>query len=308
MNNNLMRHGLALQVFVRVAEMGSFTRAAMLLGMPKASASVAVQRLEATLGTRLLHRTTRSVQLTTDGQALYERGRALLADLDELQTLFRSEGAALHGRLRVDMPTGTANNIVIPALPAFLAAHPELEVELGSSDRRVDLVQEGFDCVLRVGTLADSSLVAHPLGTMPQHNYASPGYLEAHGTPRSLDDLASGRHRMVHYVPNLGAQPLGWEYSAEDGSARTLAMPGALHVTNVQAYEAACVAGIGLIQAPRAGMQRHIDSGSLVAVLPALSAPALPVSLVVAHRRGMSRRVRVFMAWMREVLEPWMQT
>lgn len=297
----------ALQIFVRVAEMGSFTKAATLLGLPRATASVAVRQLEAEVGVRLLHRTTRSVQLTTDGQAFYERGTALLAEVDDLHGLFRHDGAALHGRLRVDMPTGTANNIVIPALPAFLAAHPGLELQLGSTDRRVDMVQEGFDCVLRIGTLADSSLVAHPLGAMPQHNYASPDYLRRHGTPQGLDDLAGGTHRMVHYVPALGARPLGWEYTADDGRAATLAMPGALQVTNVQAYEAACVAGLGLIQAPRAGMQKHIAAGQLVEVLPGLRAPPLPVALVVAHRRGLSRRVRVFMAWMREVLAPWMQ-
>jgi DNA-binding transcriptional LysR family regulator len=297
----------ALQVFVRVAEMGSFTRAAARLGLPKASASVAVRQLEAELGVRLLHRTTRSVRLTHDGEAFCERARAVLADLDELHGLFRDDGAALRGRLRVDMPTGTANNIVIPALPAFLERHPGLELELGSSDRRVDLVQEGFDCVLRVGPLADSRLVAHPLGAMPQRNYASPGYLRWHGVPQGLDDLAAGGHRMVHYLPALGARPLGWEYADADGTARALAMPGALRVANVQAYEAACVAGLGLIQAPRAGMQRHLDRGDLVEVLPGLRAPPLPVSLVVAHRRGLSRRVRVFMAWMREVLEPWMR-
>lgn len=297
----------ALQIFVRVAEQGSFTRAALQLGLPKATASVAVRQLEAELGVRLLHRTTRSVRLTADGQAFYDRGTALLAEIDDLHGQFRADGEALRGRLRVDMPTGTANNIVIPALPDFLAAHPALELQLSSTDRRVDIVQEGFDCVLRIGPLADSSLVAHPLGAMPQHNYASPGYLARYGTPQGLDDLAGGGHRMVHYVPALGARPVGWEYTGADGQAATLAMPGVLQVTNVQAYEAACVAGLGLIQAPRAGMQKHITSGQLVEVLPGLRAPPLPVALVVAHRRGLSRRVRVFMDWMREVLAPWLR-
>lgn len=150
-------------------------------------------------------------------------------------------------------------------------------------------------------------VVAYPLGAMTQYNYASPGYLLQHGTPQTLSDLMHGGHRMVHYVPALGARPLGWEYTDADARAYTLAMPGALQVTNVQAYEAACVAGLGMIQAPRAGMHKHIMEGKLVEVLPALRAPPLQVSLVVAHRRGMSRRVRVFMDWLREVLAPCLQ-
>ncbi|WP_288012703.1 LysR family transcriptional regulator, partial [Diaphorobacter sp.] len=169
-----------MHIFVRVAELASFTQAAEALGIPKASASTAVQQLETQLGTRLLHRTTRRVQLTQDGQAYYERCKDLLADVDELQSMFQHpDGAGLKGRVRIDMSTGMARNVVVPRLPELLARHPGLEVELSSTERRVDVVREGFDCVLRTGAVVDSSLVARPLGLARLVNCASPAYLRA---------------------------------------------------------------------------------------------------------------------------------
>jgi DNA-binding transcriptional LysR family regulator len=165
----------SMKVFVRVAELASFSAAADQLGLPRASVSAAVRQLETELGTRLLHRTTRRVQMTQDGQVAFERAQDLLADLDELQGLFRARAALLRGRLRVDMPQAIARDVVLPALPAFLAEHPELEIELSSVDRRVDLVREGFDCVLRVGQLADSSLIARPVGAYHMVNCACAG-------------------------------------------------------------------------------------------------------------------------------------
>lgn len=288
----------AMRVFARVAELASFTRAADSLSLPKASVSSAVQSLEGELGTRLLHRTTRKVQLTQDGQVFYERCKDLLADMDELGAMFQRGPGALQGRLRVDLPSRTAQKHVIPALPQFLRAHPKLELELSSTDRRVDLVREGFDCVLRIGPLGDSSLVARPLGTMRLVNCASPDYLRRHGTPRSLADLA--RHQLIHYVPTLGARPAGWELA--DG--RSVAMAGALTVNDSNAYEAACLAGLGLIQAPLLGMQAHLAAGRVVEVLPEFPAAPLPVSLVYAHRRNLSRRVQVFMDWLAQTLAP----
>ena len=289
----------ALQIFARVAELSSFTQAAESLGLPKASVSVTVQQLEGRLGTRLLHRTTRRVQMTQDGQALYERARDLLSDLDELQAMFQQGGESLRGHLRVDLPAGAARNIVIPRLPEFLRQHPQLEVELSSTDRRVDLVREGFDCVMRIGTLSDSTLVARPLGRLKQINCASPDYLQRRGAPRSLADLAS--HQLIHYAQTLGARPDGFEYF--DGARyRSLPMPGALTVNNSAAYEAACLAGLGLIQAPEDGLRPHLERGALVEVLPEFLAQPMPVSLLYANRRNLAKRVRVFMAWIGEVM------
>jgi len=292
-----------MRIFVRVAELSSFTRAAESLGIAKPAASVAVQQLENLLGTRLLHRTTRRVQLTQDGQACYERCQDLLADLDEFQSLFRQTPQALRGRLRVDMPAGIARDLVIPALPAFLDAHPQLAVELSSTDRRVDVVREGFDCVLRIGALADSSLIARPLGALRQINCASPAYLARHGTPRTLADLAA--HRVVHYVQALGGKAPGWEYQDENGPA-TLPMAGTVTVSTAESYEAACRAGLGLIQAPALGLAPLVVAGALVEVLPDHPAPPLPVSLLYANRRNLPLRVRVFMDWLAKRLAPYL--
>lgn len=291
----------AMQIFVRVAELSSFTQAADSLGLPKASISVAVKQTEAWLGARLLHRTTRKVQMTQDGQAFYERCKDVLADMDELQSMFQRGEEALGGRLRVDMPSGVARYQVLPRLDEFLQRHPRLELELSSTDRKVDIVREGFDCVLRVGGLSDSSLVARPLGRFRQLNCASPAYLARYGAPASLDDLV--RHRLVHYVSTLGARPAGWECHDDSGS-RWLSMAGSVIVNNADAYQAACLAGLGLIQAPESGVRHLLDSGELVEVLPQHRAAPMPVTLLYAHRRNLPRRAQAFMDWLAEVLAP----
>ena len=140
----------AMQLFLRVAELESFSRAADTLGLPKGSVSRQIQALENHLGTQLLHRTTRRVQLTQDGMIYYERAKDLLSNLDELDGLFHHDPTSISGKLRVDMPVGVARNLVMPRLPAFLHQYPGLELELSSSDRLVDLIREGFDCVVRV--------------------------------------------------------------------------------------------------------------------------------------------------------------
>lgn len=292
----------ATRTFLRVAELSSFTQAADRLGLPKASVSAAVQQLENHLGTRLLQRTTRRVQLTQDGQTYYERAQDLLADVDELRSLFQAGESAYTGRLRVDMSVGLARHIVVPRVGEFLAAHPGLALELGSTDRRVDLVREGFDCVLRVGTLADSSLVARPLGRFRVLTVASPAYLAAHGVPLSPQDLDG--HRLIGYAPLLGAPPEDFEYVDSDGTVRTRAMAFALVVNNSESYQAACLAGLGLIQAPESGLRDALARGVLVEVLPQFRAEPMPVSLLYANRRHLPKRVQAFMRWLEEVLRP----
>ena len=292
----------AMQLFVRIAELGSFSQAAAERGLPRSSASTAIRQLESMLGTQLLHRTTRKLRLTADGQQFHERCRDLLADFDETRNLFQQDERSLHGRLRVDMSSGIARRIVIPALRDFLRAHPQLVVELSSTDRRVDLVREGFDCVIRVGKVADSSLVARRIGAFEILTLASPDYLRERGIPRTLEDLAG--HTLIHYAPSFGAPADGFEYLDSDGHYRTLAMPGALFVNNADAYQAACLSGLGLIQAPALGSLGALDAGALVEVLPAYRAEPMPVYLLYPHRRNLSRRVRVFMAWLETILRP----
>lgn len=291
----------AMRIFVRVAELSSFSQAATSLGLPRATVSAAVQQLEGELGTRLLHRTTRRVEMSQDGQVFYERCQDVLAELDEVGQLFRDEQGAVQGRLRIDMPTAVARDIVLPRLPELLAIHPGLDIELSSTDRIVDLVREGFDCVLRVGVLGDSRHVARLLGHYRMLNCASPAYVAAYGMPMDLADLA--RHRLVHYVSKLGGRDAGFEF-VQRGQARSITMPGALTVNNSDAYTAACLAGLGIIQAPEVGMLPHIERGALVEVLPDLRAASMPVSLVYANRRQQPRRVRVFMGWLEGLMRP----
>jgi DNA-binding transcriptional LysR family regulator len=290
----------SLTIYARVAELASFTQAADQLGLPKARVSTAVQALESQLGTRLLHRTTRSVRMTPDGEAFYERCKAVIADIDELGSLFQQAPTALRGRLRIDMPTAMAREIVIPRLGEFMAAHPLIDLELSSTDRRVDLVHEGFDCVVRVGTLADSELIARPLGHYRMVNCASPAYLAAHGTPTSLNDLDA--HWLVHYSSTLGTGSPGWEYVDGGGRVRFKPMRGRLTVNNAHAYKAACVAGLGLIQAPQ--IAPLLGDGQLIEVLPQFRAAPMPVSLLYAHRAGLSKRLRALMDWIALVLAP----
>lgn len=284
----------AMQIFVRVAELASFTRAAESLGLPKASISTQVQQLESLLGTRLLHRTTRRVQLTLDGQIFYERSKDLLADVDELEGLFQQGATNLTGRLRIDMPSAMAKNRILPRLPEFLAQHPQLQLEISSTDRRVDLIREGFDCVIRVGKLTDSSLIARRLGTLELLNYASPAYLERFGVPQSLDDLT--RHHLVHYTPTLGAKSTGFEF-VQNNEHKTIAMQGNITVNNSDAYQAACLAGFGIAQIPRIGAQEYVAQGRLVELLTNHRAEPMPVSLLYPNRRNLVRRVQVFMDW-----------
>jgi DNA-binding transcriptional LysR family regulator len=210
---------------------------------------VAVQQLEERLGTRLLQRTTRSVRLTEDGERFLERCKDYLAEGEQLATMFRADAGGLTGRLRIDLPATVARDLVIPRLPEFLALHPALEIGISTTDRRVDLVNEGFDCVLRVGVLGDSELVARPLGFMRMANAASPAYLKAHGTPHTLADLA--QHRIVHFAQTLSPNDAGWEYfDAAQGRYRMQPVRSLVTVNGTDAYNAAAVAGLGLIQAP----------------------------------------------------------
>lgn len=295
----------ALAIFVRIAEMGSFTHAAASLGIQKGRASNVVRELEAQVGARLLHRSTRTVQLTEDGRSFHARARALLADAEALGAMFAGGEAPLGGRLRIDMPTELARSTIMPALPTFMDRYPDIQIELSSTDRRVDLIQEGMDCVLRVGGIVDETLVARRLGALRMINAASPAYLARHGIPRTLEDLSAQGHRMVHYTPTLGSRPLGWEYPTGEAYA-VLALPGSLSVNNVQTYHGAGLAGVGLIQARLSSLKPFLLSGELVEVLPDLRPQSLPVSIVVAHRQNLSRRVRVFVEWLEDILVPYL--
>lgn len=291
----------AIRRFVRVADLASFTQAADQMGLPKASISNAVQQLENQLGTQLLHRTTRRVQLTPDGQIFYERSQHLLSEVEEITNLFQRDDAKVKGIIRIDMSYPMARNLVIPQLPEFMERYPGIQVELSSTDRRVDLIAEGYDCVVRTGELADSGMIARPLGEMSQTNFASPGYIARLGEPTSLEELSN--HYLIHYNVSAAAKFDAFEYW--DGKmCRKIPMRNRIAVNNTDAYRSACVAGLGIMQAPRLGAQGLVYEGKLVEILIDFHAPPIPVSILYPHKRNLSTRVRIFMDWLDEVLKP----
>jgi DNA-binding transcriptional LysR family regulator len=294
----------AMQVFTQVAELGSFSKAAERLGLPAATATNTLQALEQHLGVRLLQRTTRKVTLTEDGALYLERCTRLLAELEDTETLFAGPRVKPKGIVRVDLPERLARMRVIPALPDFFQRYPDIQLKLGATDRFVDLVGEGIDCAVRVGPLADSTLVARRIGVMEQINVGSKTYLDRHGRPQTLADLSG--HLAVNYFSSRTGRDLRWEYSeggdGGKGGARTIKMRSMVSVGSSDAYLACCRAGLGLIQAPRVGIEDLLQSGELEEVLPDYRPQAMPVSVVYSHNRQMSPRVRVFVDWVAGVL------
>ncbi|MCF6114261.1 LysR family transcriptional regulator [Mesorhizobium muleiense] len=288
-----------LRIFQRVAETRSFTKAAASVQIPRSTVSVAVQELEASVGARLLNRTTRHVALTHDGAAFYERCTRLLADLEDAVTLFRQGTAKPVGKLRVDAPGRIARRIIAPALPDFFARYPEIELDLGATDHAVDLVEEGVDCAIRVGTLNDSSLIARPLGRLELINCASPVYLAKYGVPEKIADLTD--HLAVNYASPFTGRLDEWE-CVENGESRKLPMRGLVTVNNAESYIACCLAGLGLIQIPAYDVRHHLEAGRLSEVLRNWRAAPMPITLLYPHRRHLSRRLKVFVDWIEKLL------
>lgn len=289
------------RIFARVVETGSFTRAAETQGLPRSTVSTAVQALEGRVGARLLTRTTRSVTPTPDGLAFYEHCIRLVADMDEAEDLFRRERGHVQGVLRVSLPARIGRLIVAPALPEFVAAHPGIKLELGVTDRPVNLTEEGLDCVLRVGVLHDSGLIARRMGQMTLLNVASPAYLARHGVPRTPADLVRDGHLAVRYMSPANGRVEAWEWEA-DGQLHTLELPGPVTVNSSETQIACCLAGLGLIQVPQYDVRALVESGRLCAVLPQWCAPAMPVTLLYPHRRHLSSRLQAFAGWLEGLL------
>lgn len=287
------------RIFARVVETASFTRAAETLRLPRSSVSAAVIELEARIGARLLHRTTRKVSVTQDGSAFYERCLRAIAEVEETENLFRQDSAKPSGKLRIDVPGRIGRLVIAPALPAFLDEFPDIDLELGITDRAVNLVEERVDCALRVGPLADSGLIARPVGELPLINVASPEYLARHGMPRTPDDLA--RHWAVNYASPSTGRIERWEWM--DGAAtRAVPMRSRVTVNSAEAYIACCLAGLGLIQIPAYDVRSHLDAGDLVEVMPEHRAAPLPMTLLYPHRQHLSRRLQVFVDWLEELM------
>lgn len=282
-----------MRLFVRIVERGSFASAARDLQLPRATVTRAIQQLEAHLGTRLLERTTRAVRTTEDGAVYHGRCVQLLADLEEVENGFR-EGEP-KGPLCVDMQGTLARFFVLPALLGFVQQHPAIQLRLSETDRMVDLVQEGIDCVLRAGVLPDSSLIGRQVATAEQLTLASPAYLERFGVPQTLEDLSG--HRMVAYVASASGQPYALDFVI-DGTTQETMLSFDISVRGAEIYTAAAAAGLGLIQVPRYRVQHQLDAGELVAVLPDHPPPRMPISVLLPAGRTPSPRTRVFADWL----------
>lgn len=288
-----------MAMFARVAETSSFTKAATSLRVSRATVSVAIQQLEQRLGVRLLHRTTRRVSLTHEGERYQAFVRDVLSKLEAAEQLFQSGRPEIVGKLSLDVPTRIARRIIIPALPELLARHPGLELHLGASDRTVNLVETGVDAVIRVGHLEDRSLVARQLGVLLQVNCASPDYIARHGEPMALEDL--DRHLVVTYGPRPG-RAAGWQY-VTGGQTRTRPVRSVVTVDNAEAYIASGLAGLGLIQVPAYDVRHLLESGALVSVMARYVAPSLPVALAYPTRRLLPARLRAFASWLTALFE-----
>ena len=291
-----------MQAFVRIAERRSFTQASEDLQIPRATVTNLIKRVEQRIGTRLLERTTRTVRLTQDGEAYYRRCVRLLADMEEAEGLFRD--TAPKGLLRVNLQGTLARHFVVPALPDFLARHPELTLHIGEDDRLIDLVREGVDCVLRAGTLQDSSMVGRRIALLPQVTVASPDYLARHGEPADPAALAApgSTHRAVDYLSSATGKPVPLEFTV-DGRVSTLQLPATVSVTGTDLYTGSAVAGLGLVQVPRYRVAAELADGRLQVVLDGFAPPPMPVSVLYSQHRQLSARVRVFTQWLREVFE-----
>lgn len=292
----------SLDVFGRVADAGSFSKAADQLGMAPSSVSTAVQRLEQHLGVPLFQRTTRRVRLSSEGELLLERARRLLSDAEDMRGLFHREHA-LSGQLRVEVPARIARKLVAPALPAFLDQHPALAIELGSTDRLSHLAEEGIDCVLRVGDTVVPELVARPFGRFAQVNCASPALLARHGMPANPAGFA--HLPAVHFGRIAAGKGERWEFLDARGHVHAVQLHGRVSVANAETYIACALAGLGVIQVPRYDVADLLAAGQLVEIrLPGLNLPGLPVAALYPPQRRLSRALQCFIDWLDALLAP----
>ena len=291
-----MDHLASLRMFVRVVERGSFTAAAADQGVPRSTATEAIRRLEARLGARLLDRTTRHVAPTVDGQGFYQRCVAILADIEDAETMLRD--AEPHGLLRIDAPGLLTRTFLLPGLPAFLERYPRIDLQFGQSDRLVDLVREGVDCAIRAGEPVDSGLTLRRLGHLQEVTVASPAYLARHGLPPSIDALDG--HRMVGFISSRSGEVMPLEFTV-DGSVRQILLPSRVTANHSDTTADLARLGFGLIQAPRYRFADDLAAGRLVEVLPQHPPSRTSLSALYPQKRQLAPRLRVFLDWVSSI-------
>ncbi|MGK8802236.1 LysR family transcriptional regulator [Acinetobacter seifertii] len=282
-------------IFTEVAKRQSFSEVAHRLDLPRSTVTSAIQQLETHYGVRLFHRTTRKVSLTQDGQRILPECQNLLFDYEQLEQLIQMQKQHYRGTLKISMPSRIVHQVIIPELSDFYHRYPDIHLQLNSSDDMTDLIEKGIDCVVRVGELDSSSLIARLIGHLVMVNCASAGYLEQYGTPKQLEDLS--HHKLINYGGAVGEKQGVFVYSGG-----TVMMDSALSVNNTEAYSAAACAGLGIIQVPYYDVQDKIEQGILVEVLSAYSAPSLPLNILYPNRSYIPKRLEVFMNWVGKVL------
>jgi LysR family transcriptional regulator, regulator for bpeEF and oprC len=286
---------LAMSAFVRVVEAGSFTKAADTMDLPKPTVTRLIQGLERELRVRLLDRTTRSVTVTAEGATYYERVVRLLTDLSDIESTAKQSIARPSGRLRVDVATAIATSVLIPALPEFYRSYPEIELDLGITNRYVDLVADNVDCAVRAGAVEEQFVVARRVGGFRFVTCASPRYLSAFGTPAHPGEL-DAQHRLLGLVSTRTGKPIPFRFVRD---AQDIELPPHPHfsVDDTNAYLAAGIAGLGILQAPAYMVEPALRNGQLGAVLQDWSTPPVPVHVLYRPNRFLGAKVRVFIDW-----------
>ena len=285
----------AMSAFVRVVEAGSFTKAAETMDLPKPTVTRLIQGLERDLRVRLLDRTTRSVTVTAEGATYYDRVVRLLAELSDIESTAKQAIARPSGRLRVDVATAIATNVLIPALPEFYRSYPDIELEFGISNRQTDLVADNVDCAIRAGYVDEQFLVARRIGAFQLIACASPGYLAAFGTPTTTTELET-KHQLLGLVSTRTGKPIPFRF-VKGADSIEVAPHAHFSVDDTNAYLAAGIAGLGLLQAPAYMLQSALQSGQLVAVLQDWITPSVPVHVIYRPNRFLSAKVRLFIDW-----------
>jgi LysR family transcriptional regulator, regulator for bpeEF and oprC len=287
----------AMHTFALVAQLGSFTKAAHALQLPNASVSTLVAQLEAHLQTKLLARTTRRLSLTDDGAAYLERVQRLLTEVSELETQLRGAHTRPRGRLRIDVPAAAGRHVIAAALPQFFAQYPDITIDIGSSDRPVDLVMEGVDCVIRGGAVHDETLVARKLCAFEVITCAAPSYLKQHGTPQTPQELQS-QHTAVNFFSAKTGKIFALDFASPQGQQHALQLPHQAAANDADTHVALACAGLGLAQLPLTRFVKDLlEQGRLVQVLPDWSAGQLPLYVMYPRNRHLSARLRAFVDW-----------
>lgn len=288
----------AMEVFMKVVDAGGFTRAAEQLHMPKATVSTLVQALENRLSVKLLNRTTRQVNVTADGAAYYEHCRRILGDIRDTEDSLSRTHASPSGRLRVEVPSGLGQRVIIPALPDFYRRYPDIAMEMGCGDRPVQLIEEGVDCAVRGGALRDSTLIARRVGVLHFITCATPEYLALHGRPAHPDQLAG--HDCICYIRSSTKQLLGWDFERNGESLRSTPH-GRFAVNSSEALMMAGLAGLGIMQLPSFLADDYLRSGKLERVLGDWDTDPVPLHVVYPQNRHLSATVRAFVEWVAEL-------